>query len=985
MTDWKLKSEAFLCALSGATRGEGEETGASLSKLLEGLVEGPGLGGDRVASEACDLAFGAAMPRAHLRVGRELVLTHPLVGSVSSSVPRPVLNDGQAASMVQEFVQAVNSGGQANREKRRFLALWRLLPDLLAQQNALWRVLPADPQHPDRSVWDHAATASAIAGTHRGHGLQPAILVFAVASAQEFVTAARRTQDLWMGSFLLSYLMWAAMQPVVSAVGPDAVLNPDLHGQPLVDRWLLHDNNVGLKHAIIERCSMDPDRLKIANMPNVFTAIVPFDEASALAESAEQALHKAKQRIGECVRNFVEEGIDQATGNSSSLSDLWGKRDRGTDRWTSAWTRQLDDLLRANVFWVAYPWSEDALIARVRLLGPHPLPAGSGMAWAYPAVSELSWWMLTARKNLRTFIQVPEPDHKCSQCGLREALSPAPPGADPYPVLAPFWEGLQRVGEKDPEADELKRKLCGRVRRGDRLCSVCLTKRLAWEAHFLNPRTKRAEGGLSDAFPRNRNTLPGHLLFPSTASIATAPFKERVLDALSRPDAQPLRAALEGYVETVSTFLNAKGRFFPSAAMPRLERLAASLGAGDRSPHDVIRTFLRLDGDWLYEESFDALSFEREYAVELSSTDRNDLRRAQAALRRLADAAEAMGIPQPRRYYAVLAMDGDKTGDWLAGGPPSADQSGEDEVGLPGSSASRRRHVGPAYHRALSRALKEFSLELVRPVVEDAHGGKLVYAGGDDVLALLPLDGLLGAMRDLRQLYSGVPGEVALEQGRIVEVASGIATVREGGSGQGHELRRLFLPGAHDPSMPQGQRVTISAGAAVAHVTHPFWHVVEEAGKALKEDAKGTARGARDAWAVRILKRSGEPQHSFGKWSYSSNGAQFDVLDNLAAVASLFRSRLSPRFLYHMRAAALAMSALPVMAMERELARMLSRREGLNDEERRRLDRLNIPRWFQRVGSSHGSVGDSEATCPWHQVMEWLYLAQFLARGQDGG
>lgn len=978
MTDWKLKSEAFLCALSDAPLGNGEGSGEALNRLLKDL----GLNGDRHAvSEACGLASGAAIPRAEECGGQGLILAHPLLGTRSSIDSAPVLGSAQTASLVGVLQEAVNGGGPADREKRRFLALWRLLPDLLAQQNPLWSVLPADPQHPGRSLWDHAATASAIAGTHRGNALQPAILVFTVASAQEFVTAARRTQDSWMGSFLFSYLMWAAMQPVVCAVGPDAVLNPDLHGQPLVDRWLFH--NVGLKHRIIERSAQDPDRLKIANVPNVFTAIVPFEEASTLAGSAEQALHDAKRGIGERVKAFVEEGIDQALkdGTKITLHDP-----RRQPRWEDAWTRQIEELLRANVFWTAYPWRAGALTARDRLVGPRPQPVGSGMAWAYPAASELAWKMLTARKNLRAFNQVPEPDHKCSQCGLREALSPAPQDADPYAELARFWDALQRVGEKAPEPDERKRKLCGRVRRGDRLCSVCLTKRLAWEAYFLNPDAKGDEGGLNDAFPHGCNTLPGHLLFPSTASIATAPFKERILNELKRADVQPLRGALEEYVKAVETFLGVKHRFFPSAAIPRLERLAASLGACDPGLDGVIKTLLRLDGDWLYEESFDAQSFEREYAVKLSNGDRDGRQRAQAALRQLVFEARELGIPKPRRYYAVLAMDGDKMGDWLAGGLSSAAQSEENAAGTLESAGSSRRDVGPAYHRALSRALKEFALELVRPVVEDRHGGKLVYAGGDDVLALLPLDGLLGAMRDLRRLYAGVPGDVTLADARTVMVdASGVAIVREGGSGQEHEVRRLFLPGAHDPCLPQAHRVTISAGAAVAHVTHPFWHVVEEASDALKNDAKGGDRGDRDAWSIRVLKRSGEPQHSFGKWSYSRNGQEFDVLDNLDAVARLFRSGLSPRFLYHMRAAAPGMEDLSVTALRSELARMLSRREGLSDRDGLKLKDLDIPGWFECLGGSRASTGGSGTTGLWHRVMHWLYLAQFLARGQDGG
>jgi CRISPR-associated protein Cmr2 len=41
-------------------------------------------------------------------------------------------------------------------------------------------------------------------------------------------------------------------------------------------------------------------------------------------------------------------------------------------------------------------------------------------------------------------------------------------------------------------------------------------------------------------------------------------------------------------------------------------------------------------------------------------------------------------------------------------------------------------------HRAFSRALSDFAAE-ARRIVEQEHLGSLVYAGGDDVLAFLPL------------------------------------------------------------------------------------------------------------------------------------------------------------------------------------------------------------------------------------------------------
>lgn len=89
------------------------------------------------------------------------------------------------------------------------------------------------------------------------------------------------------------------------------------------------------------------------------------------------------------------------------------------------------------------------------------------------------------------------------------------------------------------------------------------------------------------------------------------------------------------------------------------------------------------------------------------------------------------GKPSP--YYAVLLMDGDSLGSLL--------QTYKDLV--------------------ISQALAGFSSR-VEGIVQQ-HNGILLYAGGDDVLALLPLEDALGAAVELRRCYqesfwgSGIP------------------------------------------------------------------------------------------------------------------------------------------------------------------------------------------------------------------------------------
>ena len=86
-------------------------------------------------------------------------------------------------------------------------------------------------------------------------------------------------------------------------------------------------------------------------------------------------------------------------------------------------------------------------------------------------------------------------------------------------------------------------------------------------------------------------------------------------------------------------------------------------------------------------------------------------------------------------YFAVLALDGDQMGAWLGG---------------------EHNRDGPTkqFRGDLSHRLSNFALHCVRPIVE-ACDGRLIYAGGEDVLALLPADTAVDCARFLRAAYRG--------------------------------------------------------------------------------------------------------------------------------------------------------------------------------------------------------------------------------------
>ncbi len=146
--------------------------------------------------------------------------------------------------------------------------------------------------------------------------------------------------------------------------------------------------------------------------------------------------------------------------------------------------------------------------------------------------------------------------------------------------------------------------------------------------------------------------------------------------------------------------------------------------------------------------------------------------------------------PRPHGYYAVLAADGDGLGR-LAAGLASIDE-----------------------HLRLARDLTAYAQD-VRQLVA-AHGGHAIYAGGDDVLALLPVSTCLK-----------VAGRMACWIYRKV-----------------HE------------------RVTLSAGLVVAHHLDRYDLVLARAAAALdRAKAKGKNR-----WELEVRKRSGAPLQVGEPW-----------------------------------------------------------------------------------------------------------------------
>jgi CRISPR-associated protein Cmr2 len=669
---------------------------------------------------------------------------------------------------------------------------------------------------------------------------------------QGFIGQARSTSDLWAGSHLLSSLVWEAMKPIISHLGPDCMVFPALRGVPVVDQWLMQrevggDAFVKLFENIDSELladNTDTNPLFAASLPNKFMAIVPSKQAGALAERAVAAIkHAAKiwaQDAAEQV--FSAAGVPmndvaraqikaQLAGFPEAYwaAATWpvGKDDAHKD--VSAATQQLHaaldqihpQLKQQGVFRGA-TWK--VLTKELKLDTLQFWQPNTGIL--YPAVHELAERALGAAKATRPFAPLLEVGHRCTLTGEAEWLT--------------HDRALLGLNRRDRDAESVWGKLAKKkkawVKPGEHLGAIATLKRL-WPTLFAE-RVSRLTGGDVRRF------------VVSTHALALSTTLEKLADP-QQPLTSDQRSALQALAATAADYDNVT---LPKALM----RTLYQHGQLSETEQATLRKLP------------DMLENPPEDAAQAQHLDRT--------------IARLLGDSRPETYYALILMDGDRMGGWLAGNEDDYKlqyrETWHSSVLAEMANYERRdpqltqylnakRPVSPGCHGAISQALNDFSTHLARHVVEDCCKGKLLYAGGDDVLALVAVDDLFDCMQLLRLAYSGIAPSDAMHLGeRIGKLQGG------GSKGQ----RKLLLDkgfGLLNGRLMtlMGHKATASMGAVVAHHSAPLSAVLREL-RAAESRAKNTAHGKdykgedinRDAFCLRVLKRGGGEVNVTSPW-----------------------------------------------------------------------------------------------------------------------
>ncbi|MFN0128943.1 MAG: type III-B CRISPR-associated protein Cas10/Cmr2 [Verrucomicrobiales bacterium] len=239
------------------------------------------------------------------------------------------------------------------------------------------------------------------------------------------------------------------------------------------------------------------------------------------------------------------------------------------------------------------------------------------------------------------------------------------------------------------------------------------------------------------------------------------------------------------------------------------------------------------------------------------------------------DADDEVPDSAGEKYFAVLALDGDSMGQWISGSKtPALRAVLSDEAAKVyrdhGADLGNRRPLSPAWHLQFAEALGNFAQHAARRTVE-AFDGRLIYAGGDDVLALLPADMALECARALRLAFQGSPELNTVAKGVLIgrdrdkksdrttplfQVETpGFLRLTPGATKRHGTGAALLDDPVGFPAIVPGPAADCSVGIAMAHFKSPLQDVVKAA-QAAEKRAKGEL--GRSAVAVSLFKRSGE-------------------------------------------------------------------------------------------------------------------------------
>ncbi|MCW7552289.1 type III-B CRISPR-associated protein Cas10/Cmr2 [Endozoicomonas gorgoniicola] len=337
-----------------------------------------------------------------------------------------------------------------------------------------------------------------------------------------------------------------------------------------------------------------------------------------------------------------------------------------------------------------------------------------------------------------------------------------------------------RAGQGERTFWKALRKKVGKVdlRQGEELCAIAFVKR---RFPYVFPRLQVA---MPDNWVAHGWRVPVNV--PSVGYLAAAHWLADTIRSAETPEhwdqIWSLHDALSGFEANNSHH----------AEIPRCVRDAAG-----RDPEK--RQWVRMDGQYLFD-----------FILQTKAQQEPDWQQQVDDAQQYLKKVQGITKTRPSPFYAILRMDGDSLGSQMS---------------------------DPKKQEPISQALNTFTEKV--PGIVSENSGFLVYAGGDDVLALLPMEDAMNCALALRNEYAD----------SFRQHGKGIATS------------------------------TLSGAIEYCHIKSPLMQGLSDSHTLLDDIAKDYC--GRDSLAIRVWKPGGKHLEWSCPWDKAVQGDKL-VIDQLA-------------------------------------------------------------------------------------------------------
>ncbi|MEG3861089.1 type III-B CRISPR-associated protein Cas10/Cmr2 [Microcoleus sp. herbarium12] len=635
--------------------------------------------------------------------------------------------------------------------------------------------------------------------------------------------------------------------------------------------------------------------LSTAGFPNVITAIVPGKVAAEkLGAKLGQHLNKQWRKIALKVRSdirhsvidylndeskqdkieelivelAISEGILDSPDNPNRHElEQWKKE--SSWEWRKLWEAQID--CTWEPYWTAVPlghpertfsitgqenvpsgdrdriWIQDQeTIAPSRNDQPTPTEAED---FAYTELNIGTWWAnsqsrlgqaIQAVKNTRNWRIPAAPGERSTISGQFSAVHPQLRYGTHQPRRESAVRDLREGAGMSSGSMQLFWQLMALVYPGlfngsEKLNALELTKRMAWQyggvAKSLGIKIEKLkitfELDEEDTEAMGYQTITTStdinydrlIRFPNLSSIASARF---VRDNLSlarrywREIAKLIQTKLPKDTDKFGS--KTRGKAFN---IPQVDRF---INPNNRDGQDY--NGVMFSSKWLAED----MGLEKEHLTTLRGLVKEAHKKC------------GFGDSSPADWWTIIVADGDGMGKYVNGSKLKPYQEYLNLDVLNSQPAAKfnelletRKRMGPATHVGLNRALLDFSNRIVPYLTEQRFCGKVVYSGGDDVLAVLPLADLPEYLLSLRAAWCGGQDPYTEKDPKISFTATGGYWEP---NPKNDTQNSNFCGLQNRPLFTMGEGATMSAGIVIAHKSVPLPTVLESLWSAEKDCAK---------------------------------------------------------------------------------------------------------------------------------------------------